>query len=247
MINLLHSKMNQFTYREWNTCFANNNEHRLMVDCSMEADLPEEKQKLIFPSIQAFQKGEGSDGRYLMETVDGFVQKTGENDYKDAMLWFVKEENWHSAYLRKYMEHYQIPVIEKSFLDKVFRKLRQVGGLKCEVTVLVTAEMIALTYYDALGKSTDSAVLKSICNQMLHDELPHIMFQSYTLSHFRNCWLDEMARVLLMEVTSLFVWMAFRDVYRAGGYDFGTYFRENLGYLRQSVLLAKRCMDINFK
>lgn len=240
MINLLHSKMNRFNYKEWVLYFANNDKHRLRVDCTREADLPKETQKLIFPSIRAFQKGEGSDGRYLLEAVDDFVRKTGEDEYKDAMLWFVKEENWHSAYLRQYMCHYQLPVREKSFLDKVFRKLRQLGGLKCEVIVLVTAEMIALTYYDALGRCTNSAVLKRICDQMMHDELPHIMFQSYTLGHFKNSRLDEIVRVLLMEVTSLFVWSAFHEVYRAGGYDFGTYFRENLGYLRQSVLLARR-------
>ena len=105
MINLLHSKMNRFNYKEWVLYFVNNDKHRLRVDCTREADLPKEKQKLIFPSIRAFQKGEGSDGRYLLEAVDDFVQKTGEDEYKDAMLWFVKEENWHSAYLRKYMCH----------------------------------------------------------------------------------------------------------------------------------------------
>ncbi len=76
------------------------------------------------------------------------------------------------------------------------------GGLKGEVTVLVTAEMIALTYYDALAKSTDSPVLKSICEQMLHDELPHIMFQSHTLQYFKNGPAFNFARMIVMEITS---------------------------------------------
>lgn len=239
MVNFLDSEMNDFTYKEWNQYFSANNERRLEIDFSKETDLSDKERSLLFPSIREFQKGEGSDGRFLLEAVNEFADKRGLPEYKEAMQWFVKEENWHSAYLRKYMDYYHVKVKGRSFLDKVFRNLRRLGGVKCEVTVLVTAEMIALTYYDALAQSTESAVLKSICGQMLHDEIPHIMFQSYTLRHFKNNPIDEMMRILLMETTLLFVWGAFHKVYRAGGYDFNRYLKENLGYLRQSVLLAR--------
>jgi len=239
MVDFLASKKNQFTYEDWNMHFAGNNERRLTIDFSGENYLSRAQQRLIFPSIREFQKGEGSDGKCLMEAAEKFVNETGLKECRKAMEWFVREENWHSAYLRKYMDFYHIKVKRKSFLDKAFRKLRRLGGLKCEVTVLVTAEMIALTYYDALSKSTDSPALKSICSQMLHDEVPHIMFQSYTLSHFRNGFAEELARAMLMETTLLFVWGAFHKVYQAGGYDFTSYLKENLGYLRQSALLSR--------
>ncbi len=238
MVDFTKSKMNEFTYEDWNIYFSHNNEQRLNIDFSKEKCLTEKEINLIFPSIQEFQKGEGSDGRYLLEAAEKFADKQGMQEYKEAMQWFVKEENWHSAYLRKFMDFYHIKVKEKSLFDKIFRKLRKSCGIKCEVTVLVTAEMIALTYYDALAKSTDSPALKSICGQMLHDEIPHIMFQSYTLSHFKNPLADKLIRIMLMEITLLFVWAAFHDVYKAGGYDFRRYLKENLGYLRQSILVA---------
>lgn len=240
MVNFMKSKMNQFTYKEWISCFSRNDEKRLEIDFSKESGLSAAEISLIFPSIREFQKGEGSDGSYLFQTAEKFADESGMPEYREAMRWFVKEENWHSAYLGKFMDFYHIKRKEKSFLDKVFRKLRQLGGLKCEITVLVTAEMIALTYYDALSESTDSPALKSICRQMLHDELPHIMFQSYTLSHFKNDMKDRMMRVMLMEITLLFVWGAFHDVYLAGGYNFIRFLKENLGYLRQSILLTQR-------
>lgn len=89
--------------------------------------------------------------------------------------------------------------------------------------------MIALTYYDALSKSTDSPVLKSICEQMLHDELPHIMFQSHTLQYFKNGPAFNFARMIVMEITSFFVWSAFRDVFRAGGYCLKPIFKRKQG------------------
>lgn len=240
MINILHSKMNQFDYDKWAAYFAKNDAHRLNIDFSQELKLSTQEKKLIFPSIRAFQKGEGSDGHYLMKIVNEYVYKNGYSAYKDAMQWFIKEENWHSAYLKKYMDFHKVKSMKHSFLDHVFRKLRQSGGLKSEIIILVTAEMIALTYYDALAEATESPALKSICKQMLHDELPHIMFQSHTLSRLRLTMSDHLLRLLLMIVTSLFVWMAFHRLYRTGGYSFYRFMKDNLGYLWQSMQLSKK-------
>lgn len=223
----------RFTYRDWEAYFRENDTKRLHIDFSQEKELPQKVKKLIFPSIRAFQKGEGSDGGYLMKTVYAFAEQNGETDYPDAMRQFIKEENWHSAYLKSYMAFHGVESAKRSVLDSAFRCLRKLGGLKCEVTVLVTAEMIALTYYDALSNCTDSAALKSICAQMLQDELPHIVFQSYTLRHFRVRGAGKLARYVLMDVTSFLVWCAYHRLYRAGGYGFRRFFRENRGYLRR--------------
>lgn len=238
MIDLKHSKMNQFHYEDWSRYFEENHKRRLKLDFSQEQGLSKEERQLIFPSVRAFQRGEGSEGKHLLEAAKMFARATGNLEYETTMAWFVKEENWHSAYLLRYMNYYQEKPAKKSFLDHMFRKARQIGGLKCEVIILVTAEMIALTYYDALAECTDSPALKAICRQMLHDELPHIMFQSYTLSHFKNRIWDKWIRVLLMEITLALVWAAFHPVYQKGGYTAGRYLRENLGYLRQSIELA---------
>ncbi len=186
MVDFTKSKMNGFSYTEWSAYFSHNDKRRLKIDFSQEENLPDTVKKRIFPSIREFQKGEGSDGRYLMEAAEVFADQRRIPEYKEAMRRFVREENRHSAYLREYMNFHHVGAKEKSLLDRVFRKLRRLGGLRCEVTVLVTAEMIALTYYDALARNTDSAALKSICGQMLRDEIPHVMFQSYTLGHFKD-------------------------------------------------------------
>ncbi len=197
MVNITHSKMNRFNYKAWKKYFIANDRKRLQIDFSREKDLTEVEKKLIFPSIQAFQKGEASNGNFLMRVVEDFAYKNHEEDYIEAMRQFVKEENWHSAYLKKYMDYHDVQSKDSTFLDRCFRRLRQLGGIKCEITVLVTAEIIALTYYDALSRCTASPALKEICAQMLNDELPHIMFQSYTLSHIENGWFDQALRVFL--------------------------------------------------
>ncbi len=240
MVYFTQDDMNRFQYKDWISHFENNDMKRLKIDFSEEDPLSEKMKKLVFPSIRAFQKGEGSDGRLLMQTVEHYVRTGGPAEYTRAMQLFVKEENWHSAYLKAYMDHYGIEAAKKSALDTIFRKLRHLGGLKCEVTVLVTAEMIALTYYDALSKCTNSKVLKGICKQMLDDELPHIMFQSYTLSRLKPNRIDMLLRSIIMNITLIFVWCAFHRVYQGGGYRFALFMKENNGYLRQSVYLSQK-------
>jgi len=242
MIILSKSKMNKYNYKDWISYFKANDQQRLDIDFSKESPLTNSERNLIIPSIRAFQKGEGSDGKHLMNTVEAYIQKHNAPEYPEAMLLFIKEENWHSAYLKKFMDYHHIKPAGSFFLDKVFRKLRQAGGLKCEITILVTAEMIALTYYDALTKSTDSPALKSICAQMLHDELPHIMFQSCTLNRLKKRPFDKLIRIITMEITLFFVWIQFHNVYQAGGYSFVRFIRENLGYLRQSIILAEKTL-----
>lgn len=240
MIDLTQDAMNQFQYEDWISHFEDNDAKRLSVDFTEEAPLSEKEKRLIFPSIRAFQRGEGSDGRMLTRAVEHDVASGGPAAYRQAMKLFIREENWHSAYLKAYMDHYGVAPMKRSALDAVFRKLRHMGGLKCQITTLVTAEMIALTYYDALARCTDSSALKRICQQMLDDELPHIMFQSYTLSRLNPTRLDVLTRYLLMNITLLFVWGAYHRVYRRGGYRFARFMKENNGYLRQSVLLAQK-------
>lgn len=240
MVSLTQSDLNRFQYRDWISYFEENDAKRLKIDFSEEIPLSEDVQKNVFPSIRAFQKGEGSDGRFLLGAVDRYVENGGPMEYRQAMLLFVKEENWHSAYLKAYMDYYGVPSAKRSLLDAAFRKLRHMGGIKCEVTVLVTAEIIALTYYDALSNCSDSKALKQICKQMLDDEAPHVIFQSYTLSRLKSNGLDRFFRRLIMNVTLLFVWCAFHKPYQMGGYGFLRFMRENNENLQQSILLSQR-------
>lgn len=232
------SKMNRFTYADWNLYFKHNDKNRLKIDYSNDSLTAREKE-IIFPSICYFQCGEKSDGRHLIKTAERFAETFGKADYMDCIRWFIKEENTHSSYLKSYMAHYAIPEKNSVILDRIFRRLRQTAGLPCEVTVLVTAEIIALSYYDALMNASGSQALKSICRQMLHDEIPHVMFQSHTLSYFRKGFLTDFFRIILMEAVSAAVWFSCRKVFLAGGWTWERFIRTNLCYLKQSIALTK--------
>jgi len=232
--------MADYDYKKWLEYFTCNAKKRLEIDFSEEGELPEKVKKAIAPSVAAFQAGEHSEGEFLRQAAEKFAEDSGEAVYPEIMKLFISEENAHSGYLLRYMVRHEMPKKEKPFLDGVFRKLRQVQGIRSEVMVLVTAEIIALSYYSALGNTVETGALKDICRQMLHDELPHVIFQSYTLAHFKNSPIDKLFRILLMEASCLFVWLFYRPVFTAGGYSLWRLLSESLGYLRQSMALADR-------
>ncbi len=240
MIKLSRLQIEELKNYDWAAYFGRNARRKLLVEFTAENYLTEQERKLIFPSIRMFQAGEASDGKHLMKTVERYVKKSRDEAYLEAMKWFIAEENRHSDYLTKYMEYYGVKPRKKTWLDRWFRRIRKIGGLKGEIIVLVTAEMVALTYYHALAECTDSRVLKRICRQMLHDELRHIVFQSYSLYRLKSNPLEELLRICLMQMTVWAVWPGLCKVLRKGGFHYWHFYRESMGYLRQSMEIARR-------
>lgn len=240
MIRLSRLQIRDLEHYDWAAYFSRNARQKPVIEFTTENYLTEQEKELIFPSIRMFQAGEASDGKHLMKTVERYVRKSGDESYLEAMKWFVAEENRHSCYLTKYMEYYGVEPRERIWLDQSFCRLRRVGGLKGEVIVLVTAEMIALSYYHALSECTDSPVLRRICRQMLHDELRHVVFQSYTLHKLKSGPLQELLRICLMQMTIWAVWPALGSLLRRGGYPYWRFYRESMGYLRQSMSIVRK-------
>lgn len=230
---------------DWVEYFKYNNAHLTPLDYSLNNELNRGQKKLIFPSIKAFQIGEGSDGTHLSSVVKAFAKKSNYTAFPEIMRWFIIEENRHSQTLKTFLDAYGEECVEKLWIDNIFRGLRKLMGIECEVIVLVTAEMIALSYYDALADATESLLLKDICAQMLNDEIMHVVLQSDTLGRISSDRaeiinkLSRLVRKILMNATSSVVWKKYKDVFIKAGYTKKD-FKENCRfYLNQSILIEK--------
>ena len=240
MIELRNDSSVKYSYDEWLEFFRENDKHRLQIDFSQEVKLSDETKALILPSISAFQIGEHSDGLHLVKAAEVFASLFDEPAYPSVMKLFIKEENFHSSYLGEFMRFHNLPLRKSNFLDRTFRRIRRRGNILSEVITLITAEIIALSYYSALSDATESPALKRICAQMLHDELPHVIFQSYTIGHFKQSRWLKFKRHFLMRATTRAVWTAYGNVFRAAGWTYDRFRQENLGYLKQSEDIASR-------
>jgi hypothetical protein len=92
------------------------------------------------------------------------------------------EENQHARWLTVLRERFGGEKLESHWSDSAFVLLRHIGGLRREICVLLTAEVIALTYYRVLALADDDPVLAATCARILKDERGHVAFHRATLS-----------------------------------------------------------------
>jgi hypothetical protein len=204
----------------------------LHVSCNSAIQLTENERRTITPSIQQFQLGESSRGQRLLERGQKFGQMVNDPFFARALEVFLKEEQQHSRYLAAFLQSQSIPLAQKQWVDTVFRRLRGLAGLELSLTVLVTAELIAVPYYRALRGATGSPILKMICTRILEDEASHLKFQASALARVAPArpaalhrGLRELHRLFLLG-TIFVVWIEHRSVFQAAGYNFRRFKKE---------------------
>jgi len=197
--------------------------------------LSPDERRAIEKSIQQFQLGEGAEGRRLLARGEAYSRATGDSLFPKALALFIKEEQRHSGQLLRFMRRQGIPALEGHWVDGVFRRIRVLAGLELELRVLVTAEIIAVPYYRALGRATGSKLLRAISERILEDEAGHLRFQSSMLSRLgvgRSLPLRHLvwrAHRLFLVGTCCVVWASgHRSVFTAAGYSFLRFLAEAL-------------------
>jgi len=218
--------------RKWFAHFSFRSMTALHVSRSAEIQLTAAELKLLRPSIQQFQLGEGSRGHRLFERGQLYARKVNDPQFVSTLDLFIREEQQHSRYLAAFMESQGISLVSRHWVDSVFRKLRGLAGLELSLTVLVTAELIAVAYYRALRGATGSAILKMICTRILEDEANHLKFQASMLARVasgRPCAFQKILgglHLLFLLGTMLVVWAQHHAVFESAGYNFRRFVRE---------------------
>ena len=212
-------------FERWRDYFEHNASTNTDLTPGLEEPLTILEKKCIGKSIAAFQLGEYSEGRSLMRAARVIAERTGNDCLVRITRLFITEEQNHAMILGRFMTSQGIPLTKKNWTDDVFRALRKPVGFELSVTVLITAEIISLVYYQALKASTGSALLKRICTRILADELMHVAYESQLLNEIRNKHTSihrltlKALHTILFIGTTLVVYYSHRSVLNRGGYD----------------------------
>ena len=180
------------------------------------------EREAVAHSIQQFHLGEGSEGRHFLR-----AGRTLRDPYfVPALYCFIQQEQRHSACLGRFMEQQGIPHLRRHWVDQIFRGVRKLAGLRTMVTVLVTAEIIAVPYYRALRQATASPLLRALCTEILREEATHLEFQADTL-HRLGCppAFRQLHRAMLRAACAL-VWREHRSVFAAAHYNWAQFWHE---------------------
>ena len=189
-----------------------------------EGPIAPEARRRIAASIATFQLGESSDGRHLIAAARGFARAQALPPIEEITGLFVREEQFHASLLAAFMHANGIERRHASWSDTVFRSLRRLGGFEAAISVLIVAELIALTYYRALGAATPSRVLRGICELIVADERAHVSYEGMLINRLRGRrpgfgrLATLSAHSILFAGAVLVVYAGHRQVLRAGGY-----------------------------
>lgn len=175
-------------------------------------------------SIQAFQLGEQSEGRCLLQLAQQYAATHDDPEYFAAIQLFIKEEQRHARCLKLALQANDSPAMDKNWTDSLFRKIRKLCGLEMMVSVLFTAEIIAVAYYGCLAKASKHLLARSLFERILKDEAMHLRFHGEHLRKLRgqgqgSRFCSGLHRLFVWSVACV-VWHEHNVVLR---HDFGTF------------------------
>lgn len=221
---------------DWIHLFSSRAHARELLPWSHAQTLSEDELTLVSGSIQQFQLGEGSDGSGLIRRGRASRLAELDPDFLPSLELFIQEEQRHSRHLARFLQREGVDLLQKHWVDRVFRRLRKFAGLELCLRVLVMAEIVAVPYYAALERATGSPLLRGICADILADEGDHLRFQAENLKTLQSTRLS----LPLLELvfwrgfqlaTLLVVWQEHGQVLRAGSYGWNSFSQECFRFL----------------
>jgi len=209
----------------WLNHFEYHAEHPRCVPAGLSDVLKPEERRLIARSIATFQLGEQSEGNALLFSAWRFAKQHDAAPLIRIVELFIREQQRHSALLRKFMEDHELAQKHTDWTDFAFCCLRRLGGLELQLYLLITAELIASVYYRALEVATGCQRLKVLCRTLVADEMAHVGLESQlllTLRAGRPALIRGGLRLLhrmFFASTAGIVYLTHRAVLRSAGYN----------------------------
>ncbi|HET6426657.1 MAG TPA: ferritin-like domain-containing protein [Planctomycetaceae bacterium] len=226
---VLPASVTDWNSADWSRHFEHRAQTRPPLPFARGVHLTNDEQRDLLPSIAIFQRGESGEGRHFLRVAAVHAQHVGDAGYVTALQQFIAEENMHAAMLGEYLDAYQFPRLTGEWTDNGFRRLRHLAGLETAITVLVTAEVIAMVYYAALRKASRCPVLKELCEQVLDDEVFHLHFQGQRLGILQRrrgrlgrC-VSSVVFTVLLDAAGRLVWGTHRAVFARAEMSFAEY------------------------
>ncbi|NNE92518.1 MAG: ferritin-like domain-containing protein, partial [Verrucomicrobiales bacterium] len=223
--------------KRWITHFEENRHAWEEPDWTAETALAGDwRRHLLAKSLATFQLGESGGGTRLKR----FVKQSGvTEDYQMAVDLFVAEEQRHADILEKAVGYLGGQLKQKHWMNSIFRKFRVLAGLRFNLQILLTAELIAEAYYGLLARHVSDPVIGSTCRKIVRDEVKHIGFHEEFFRMNQRRWLPISSGLWALQfqaiflVVERFVWLDHGRCLRAFSVSRRQFFEKTHGVVRR--------------
>ncbi len=163
-------------WKNWFKYFKKNSDYKILEEYDTSKLTSKEKFGLK-KSLAIFQIGETGEGRIAKE-IDEFHSKYINNNYKEALKLFVKEEGRHARILSNMIRSLEGKNLEFNFTEKLFKIGRRILGVKLKLLVLLVAETISVEFYKFYAKKLPLSGLRASLIRIIKEEEKHLDFHS---------------------------------------------------------------------
>jgi hypothetical protein len=188
-------------WSQWRRYFEDNATRALPDPGDPASALPPAWRAPLVRSLARFQIGETGEGRIARDIhhvhIDGI-----DDDYRVALGLFVREEGRHARILADIVRAMGGRLLDKSWTERAFRRVRRLAGVREKLVVLLIAEVIGVAFYGAIAARLPPGTMRSALEAICDDEEAHLAFHC---DFFRTQVHDRTTRI------------AFRALCAAGG------------------------------
>ncbi len=162
-------------WNDWRRHFEENETRALPRVGDPLFGVPEAWRAPLLRSLARFQIGETGEGRIAHEihrvTLEGI-----DDDYRVALGLFIREEGRHARILAELVRAMGGSLLEKSWTERAFRRVRRAVGVREKLVVLLVAEVIGVVFYGAIAARLPRGTLRDAIESICDDEAAHLAF-----------------------------------------------------------------------
>jgi len=214
----------------WLHYFQHNRLNRPEPDWSQRFPEDECTAAELANSFAHFQLGESGEGACLLRAAAR--RYVDDLAYQEALALFIAEEKEHARLLARLVERFGGRLIRSHWTHSLFRLFRQALGVRFEIQVLVTAELVGTAYYRVLARRVRDRVTEEVCQLILRDEARHVEFHLERLVADQQLWLPIERALWATQFQALFLaalevaWIDHRHVLQKLGASRSEFVRE---------------------
>lgn len=163
------------SWTQWRTHFEANATRPLPVVDAPALD-PVRTHALV-RSLAVFQLGESGEGR-IAHQIDRVHLDGTDGDYRVALKRFVAEEGRHARILGQMLRGLGGRELESNWTEALFRNGRRLMGVRTKLLVLMSAEVVGMTFYRLILERLPQSGMRGALEQICGDETEHLAFHA---------------------------------------------------------------------